>query len=476
MSVTVYGKFTNFEEPISGFVTVSLVGPTDYDGLFYDNACGVHFSKDHLWRADLEADGSWSVGPLPINSSISPLSAQGEALTFYKLNVVLNGKHVAVDTFLLTPNLAECVALEDISFNAISCRSTDHLCSFVKACETPWEGIEGCGISIVDNCPEATGHSPEIGVRISGDEYNQLGFGNDCGLYFSWDCSFLNFCGIGDLGDVCCQNPREGNVLRFNGEAWECDSAFAVEDLNRAELCDLGNVECIEPVDCSILIYRDGSWTAANPFDDRSFVIDDQCNISLVVSPDSCNQLRQTEDGLLVKPPVVNGAFTNCVETSVCGSGCDDDPYIVYADLTLSNDAENCLRCTENGLEVVSVYDFSVQVPELWCSDTDGFIPNQFFHTAALGDERIFRASFSVAQAPYGGDLILHVFDMSDQRVLDIVTLKGGATHVFSDKDYVLADGHMLGLKVDSAPSDQECAPSYLNAEFYYTRDCAIPN
>jgi len=476
VAVSVQGNFTNYgdTEIISGFVVVSLVGPSEYSGMFYDNLSKAHFQRDHIWRAEIECDGSWTVGPLPTNDIISPQTAQGETLTFYKVNFIINSQHVAVDSFVLTKemNKKSCISLEEVSFNAISCNSSDYICSFVQKCETVFSPDPGCGIEILQSdCLELNGHDPKISLRLSEDNENQLSFGSDCGLYFSWDCNFLDSCNLRDLGDVC-NHPNQGDILRFDGCEWECAPAFSCDELDACDLSDLGDVADVYGTQCSFLVKQDKKWTPLHPFDDSTCItVDDQCNIDLVIAEDECNLLICQEDGLMVTPPIVLGSFAKCIETFVTGRGCDNDPYVVSAKPIISNDECNIIECVEDGILVAPTHMFAIQAPDLHCeadNGDDGFVPGQFFHYAGNGDERIDKVVVSVCRAPYGSDMLLHVFDGTTQKVLDEINIAAGSLVAESSKGFILAANHFVGIRVESGPLDEECVASFLNAQFYY--------
>ena len=240
-------------------------------------------------------------------------------------------------------------------------------------------------------------------------------------------------------------------------------------------LCDLDDVSNVCPTDCDMLTYINGEWVSSKPFNDRFFVVDDRCKVSIAISPDDCNLLRSTDSGLFVCPPNISGAFTSCIETSVSGSGCDNDPYIFFSEPIIKNDPKNCLECTDNGLFVSQTHMFQISAPDLYCETPGGFIPRQYFHIASLADEKVFKTHVNVAQSPYGSDMVLHVFDSTDDRFLDKLTIKAGSTEAVSDKGFLIEEGHSVGIRVDSGPLDPECAACFLSAQFYYTQDCVSP-
>ena len=223
--------------------------------------------------------------------------------------------------------------------------------------ETPWVGMEGCGIEICNSDhpfgERGNGHYPTIGVRLSPDSANLLCCDKN-GISFRWDCEILNACDINDIGNVNA-NPAPGDSLIWDvaSGTWIAGSAFECDSLGGCSITDLGDVICNNPQVGDVFMYGAGAWVCTNLLNSNSTCLElTSSGLDIVIDPASSNIVECRPAGLYAPSTNLEVKDSDCINLALTGTGADDNPWLLEANPYISEDPNNSLLCTPDGLYV----------------------------------------------------------------------------------------------------------------------------
>jgi len=248
-----------------------------------------------------------------------------------------------------------------------------------KACpppfkETPWVGMEGCGIEICNSDhpygDRGNGHYPTIGVRLAPDAANLLCCDQN-GISFRWDCEILNACEINDIGNVNA-NPEPGQSLIWDSASgtWIAGDGFDCGKLGGCSITDLGDVLCNDPEPGDVFMYGANAWVCTSLVNSNSTCLEvTSSGLDLVIDPAADNILECGPAGLYVPGIGLTVRDSNCINLTLTGTGESDNPWVLEANPYLSSDPNNTLLCTPDGLYVGKPDQYNLVVSGGPCLD-----------------------------------------------------------------------------------------------------------
>ena len=288
-----FASICDSPQPVNGFALIKLINPLGENHAVCNTVTEQYLTCGEVLQVEIDPiTGCWLSCELPCNSDLSP------AGTYYEIQEFVDNKccgtHIVqLDCELVT--YPDPTPIKDVSITNPGPPPASLLCPIVQDCETPFDAVAGCGITVTpgdhpDGAP-GNGHAPIITLSLSAD--------------------------AGNLAECRADGLYSGAPVFGNPVGSDCF------DLDIA-----------------------GDGSNASPFIFSGDVI---------VDPDVDNGLICGPNGLFAKSTVLTVDDTSCIHMILAGTGTNTDPYIVTAEPVLSNLPDNQLVCDPSGLYVPAV-------------------------------------------------------------------------------------------------------------------------
>lgn len=384
------------------YALIALRAP-GYDDIIFDTRNNEIVAQGSVIKVEFDSDGCFKSCPLVPNSSLNLLSEDGRPCSYYELLIIgakvspdqdcdissgpscgcstkpytgkgtckckspspkgskikeVAGEILGKERFILDGTncvLPPCVDLVDVAVIAPNPSPSCYQDILVKGSETPWIGSGTCCITVEhgDNpCGFAgNGHSPTFSINVSDHEDNSLVCLED-GLFVpcpELNTNIFNEISINNFNDIDIEGCAAGEVLQWNGVAFVCGPKAQIT---------ANDSDCITSI-------VEGHGSATNPWVITS---------SLNVSSESNNAAVCLEDGLFVpkpEPTYIEVENTKTINSTLDGSGIEEDPYIVSSSLNIDDKiGDNCLICTDDGVyvaptNIISCFDSDCNLPQI---------------------------------------------------------------------------------------------------------------
>lgn len=302
--------------------------------------------------------------------------------------------------------------------------------------------VVSASLKLADNCLNLASCTSE-GLRVSPTAVR--GFANDCILTTVF-------------GTGCDSDPYLISVTPVISECFgnsvECkEDGFFVPAVTGSETNIIGEAGTCHSVNVS------GLGTATAPY-----IISGETHLN----PSLQNQLVCTAEGLYVGPQdgaqtIIQVSGSSCIDNEITGGGTDSNPYVIYTKLNVSSAANNNAECRSDGVYVGAP---SLNVSDSNCFDLtligDGTQVNPWLLD---GDIRISNDPNNAIVCTTDGLFVPAVnIETADSGCLQI-NLAGLGT---STNPYVITGG----IQVDPSSSLIYCGPNGLTVDCESVQDC----